>query len=95
MKRLAFSPAAIADLNEIWDYSADHWGPDRADLYINEIRDACNSIALGQKHGRHVDARPGYLRISAGSHVVYYQARGDVMNVIRVLHSRMDVDRHL
>jgi toxin ParE1/3/4 len=95
MKRIAFSPASIADLNGIWDYSANHWGPDRADLYINEIRDACNGIASGQRYGRHVDARSGYLRISAGSHVVYYQARGDVMNVIRVLHSRMDVDRHL
>ena len=95
MKRLALSPAAIADLNGIWDYSANHWGPDLADQYINEICDACNGVASGQKHGRHVDAGPGYLRISAGSHVVYYQARGDVMNVIRVLHSRMDVDRHL
>ncbi|MGE4334743.1 MAG: type II toxin-antitoxin system RelE/ParE family toxin [Pigmentiphaga sp.] len=32
MKAVAFSPAAEADLGEIWDYTADRWGPGRARL---------------------------------------------------------------
>ena len=31
MKTLTFSPAAAADIENIWDYSAEHWGPDQAD----------------------------------------------------------------
>ena len=95
MKPLTFSPAAISDLNGIWDYSAEQWGLDQADLYIDELRDACHALACGHKHGRPVDLRSGYLRILAGAHVIYYQDRDDRISVIRILHSRMDVDRNL
>nr|WP_323123832.1 hypothetical protein [Burkholderia alba] len=30
-----------------------------------------------------------------GSHVVFYRATTATLDVIRVLHQRMDVDRHL
>lgn len=37
MKALALSPAAEADLEHIWEYSAEQWGVKRADLYIDNI----------------------------------------------------------
>ncbi len=37
MKAIAFSPAAETDIDDIWDYSADNWGPDQADRYTDEI----------------------------------------------------------
>lgn len=95
MKPLAFSPAAEADIDGIWDYSAQTWGPDQADRYTDEIRDACLALAHDRKQGRPVDVRPGYLRLSTGSHVIYYRNRGNRLDVIRVLHNRMDADRHL
>lgn len=95
MKSLAFSPAAETDIDGIWDYSAENWGPDQADRYTDEIRDACLALAHEQKHGRSVDVRPGYLRLSTGSHVIYYRDHGDQLDVIRVLHGRMDANRHL
>ena len=51
MKALAFSPAAESDIDSIWDYSADNWGPDQADRYTDEIRDACHALASGSKQG--------------------------------------------
>ena len=95
MKSLAFSPAAEADIDGIWDYSAANWGPDQADRYTDETRDACLALAHEQKHGRPVDVRSRYLRLSTGSHVVYYRDRGDRLDVIRVLRDRMDANRHL
>ena len=95
MKPLAFSPAAEADIDGIWDYSAQTWGPDQADRYTDEIRDASLALAHDRKQGRPVDVRPGYLRLSTGSHVIYYRNQGDRLDVIRVLHNRMDADRHL
>jgi toxin ParE1/3/4 len=41
------SPAAQADLGQIWDYSAQTWGEDQADRYVLGIRDACQALANG------------------------------------------------
>ena len=95
MKALGFSPAAAADIVAIWDFSADRWGPDQADRYTDEIRDSCLALAGGRARGQAVDLRPGYLKYRTGSHVIYYRDRGERLEVIRVLHGRMDVDRHL
>jgi toxin ParE1/3/4 len=95
MKAHVFSPAAEADIEEIWDYSAIHWGPDQADRYTDELRDACHALAAGRKQGMKVDVRPGYLKHATGSHVVYFRDRGDRLEIIRILHGMQDVERHL
>ncbi|MQT13368.1 type II toxin-antitoxin system RelE/ParE family toxin [Segnochrobactrum spirostomi] len=95
MKSLAFSPAAAADLEHIWDYSAARWGVDQADRYTDEIRDACRDLASGDKRGRTVDVRPGYLKCATGTHMIYFRDRGDRLEIMRILHQRQDVDRNL
>ena len=95
MKALAFSPAAEADIDAIWDYSADNWGPDQADRYTDEIRDACQALATGDTRGRPADVRPGYGKLSTGSHMIYFRDHGGRLEIIRVLHGRQDVERHL
>jgi toxin ParE1/3/4 len=95
MKALAFSPAAESDIDGIWDYSAHTWGPDQADRYTDEIRDVCHALARDQKRGRAVDVRPGYLKFSTGSHVIYYRDHGNRLEIVRILHGRMEVNRHL
>lgn len=95
MRAIAFSPAAESDIDGIWDYSAANWGPDQADRYTDEIRDACYALAADQRKGRTVTVRPGYWKFSTGSHVIYYRDRGDRLEVIRVLHGRQDAERHL
>lgn len=95
MKSIVFSPAAEGDMAEIWVHSAENWGPDQADRYIDEIRDLCFSLASGQLSGRAVDVRTGYLKYPVGSHMVYFQTPGDRLEVVRILHQRRDVERHL
>lgn len=95
MKVLAFSPAAEADLDAIWDYSDDHRGAEQADRYIDDIVAVCRALATGAKRGRVVDVRPGYLKHAAGSHMIYFRVMADRVEVIRVLHVRQDIGRHL
>lgn len=95
MKALAFSPAAVADLEHIWNHSAEYWGPDQADRYTDEIRDACLELASGVKQGRPVDVRSGYLKYATGTHMIYFRDHGDRLDVIRILHQRQDVSRNL
>lgn len=95
MKAIAFSPAAVTDIDEIWDYTADRWGPDQADSYTDAIRDACYALARGTKHGRPAEVLPNFQKYLCGSHVVYFLDDPDHLNVIRVLHQRQDAVLHL
>lgn len=95
MSRVTFSPAAATDLNDIWDYTVERWGVDQADHYTDDIRDTCISLARGEKHGRTVDVREGYLKHSVGKHFVFFRPTDTGIEVIRVLHQSMDVGRHL
>ena len=95
MSRVTFSPAAIADIDGIWDYTAETWGVYQADRYTDDIRDACNGLAAGKKKGRTADVRDGYLKFSVGKHFVFFVSTGDGIAVTRVLHQQMDTDRHL
>ncbi len=91
------SPAAQGDLRSIWDYSARNWGEDQADRYILAIRDACTALADGRKHGRPIDnIRPGYRKLAVQAHFLFYRVtEARLIEVVRILHERMDVAAHL
>lgn len=95
MKAIAFSPAAQTDMGEIWDYSANMWGPDQADSYIDAIRDACCALAQGTQHGRSADVLADFQKHLCGSHVIYFLEYPGHLDVIRILHQRQDAERHL
>lgn len=52
-------------------------------------------LATRQREGRRCDTREGYFKCPAGSHVIFYRLSGIHLDVIRILHQRMDVERHL
>ncbi|WP_083876139.1 type II toxin-antitoxin system RelE/ParE family toxin [Caenispirillum salinarum] len=97
MSKLNFSPRARADLGEIWDYTVERWGEIQADRYVRLIASVCDDLAAGRRTGTSAEAlRAGYLRCRAGSHILFYCCtHGGDIEVIRILHQRMDVDRHL
>lgn len=95
MSPVTFSPAAAADMNAIWDYTVNEWGTDQADRYTDDIRDVCISLARGEKRGRTVDVREGYLKHAVGRHFVFFRSTDTGIEVIRILHQSMDVGRHL
>ena len=90
------SPAARSDLDEIWDYSAEQWGPDQADNYVLDLIGAIERIASGKRHGRPCDnIRAGYFKFACQSHLIFYKKEKDAVVLIRVLHQRMDFNRRL
>lgn len=97
MIRYVLSPAAQADLEAIWDYTCERWSVDQAESYVRDIQRAVERIAHDPLIGRSCDeVRAGYRRHAVGSHTLYYRIVGDeLIDVVRVLHKRMDVDRHL
>ena len=97
MSRYLLSPAAQLDLAQIWDYTCRHWDVEQADEYLRELQRAIELAAVNPRIGQGCDEiRPGYRKLAAGSHTLYYRVTPDgVIDVVRVLHQRMDVDRHL
>lgn len=92
-KRIRHQRAAHHDLFDIWRYSRLTWGADQADHYLAEIDRAMQAIALGELVGVPHEYR--YRKRRVGAHVVYYRENDREIVIVRVLHSRMDVSRHL
>jgi toxin ParE1/3/4 len=97
VSRYLVSPAARADLEDIWDYTCERWGSDQAEIYLRELQHTIERAAAEPRIGRDCgDIRPGYRRLAAGSHHVYYRhTDAALIEVVRILHQRMDVDRNL
>jgi toxin ParE1/3/4 len=91
------SPAAIADIEDIWQYSVARWGTRQAERYVAEIGKACEGLANGTRFSQDAGAvRAGYRRGLAGSHVIWFRPDpAGPLAVVRVLHQSMDPERHL
>ena len=97
MSGVVLSPKAKADLSDVWDYTYSEWGVDQAEKYIRELwvtvqeqtRDLTKSVDIG-------DVRKGYRKVRSGSHVIFFKVTRDgVVVVVRILHQKMDFDRHI
>ncbi len=96
MTRFVLRPRAQRDIEEIWDYSARTWGIDQAELYLRQIQDTLRLLAGQPDLGRSCDdIRPGYKRHATGAHIVFYRTLDDGVDVVRILHQRMNVEDHL
>ena len=96
MTEYRLTPAARRDLTSTWDFTQERWDAHQAELYILEIRAAIERVATDPERGRDCgEVRTGYRRYAIGSHLIFYIPRGDSIDVVRVLHQRMDPTRHL
>jgi toxin ParE1/3/4 len=96
MSRYVLSPLAQADIDAIWDYTADQWDDGQADRYVLQIRSAIETVARDPRRGRSCDnIRVGYRKYLAGAHVIFFRVIAGGIEVVRVLHQNMDFDRHL
>lgn len=92
---IRFSRRAKADIRDIWDYTVDNWGQGQAEIYLSLIDAALDSIASEPKLGRPLTGvRRSYRKHLVGSHVVFYRIKGRTTFIVRVLHQRMDPERH-
>ena len=96
MLELAKRPLAKDDLKEIWRYTYENWGVQQADHYLYELDAAMQKLLVSPDLGRPRDAlRAGYRSVHIGRHTVFYRVEGRSLEIVRVLHDSMDVERHL
>lgn len=93
MIAFVLTPAARRDIAEIWLYTADRWGLDQADAYIRRIEADLADAAAGSPL---VHAFDDKWRIKSGHHLCFFRKQpSGAMEVIRILHERMDSTLHL
>lgn len=96
MYKLLKSHQAQEDLINIWLYTLKEWGIVQADYYLDELDDALHQLKTSPRLGvTRDDVRPGYHSLSIKKHIAYYRLSQQTIEVIRVLHGRMDPDRLL
>ncbi|MBA4048386.1 MAG: type II toxin-antitoxin system RelE/ParE family toxin [Sphingomonas sp.] len=94
--RQRWSTKALSDLDAIRDRSRQEWGAAQTASYLRAL---CSAVALAaQAPLRAASAdhyRPGYRKVIAGAHLVFFRINGDVIEIARVLHAAMDVEPRL
>ncbi len=89
------TPLAEADLEAIWLYTFRQWSLEQADTYHRDILAAIEGLASGRISGQQSDAGEAYWKYKIGMHVIYFRCSPEYLDVIRVLHGRMDMNAHL
>ena len=98
MKPLPYiiSKRAVSDLEKIWLYTFNTWSVEQADRYysliIDEIEYICRNIDSGKSMNY---VRKGYRASKVKSHLIFYPVYNDTVEIIRILHERMDIDNRL
>lgn len=98
MKQLPYvlSNEANSDLEEIWFYTVENWSKEQADRYFNLIIDEINYICTHTATGKPMDhVKEGYRASKVKSHLIFYRALSDKVEIIRILHERMDIENRL
>ena len=91
------SKQAIKDLNDIWIYTFNKWSKEQADRYydliIGEIEFVANNYLIGKSVEQ---TRKNYRVTKIKSHLIFYRkAENEIVEVVRILHQRMDIKKRL
>ncbi len=88
---------AVADLNSIWNYTADNWSEYQADKYYNMLidsfRDIANNPGLGKNY---YGISSGLFGLKANRHIIFYRKSLDKpIEITRILHESMDLKNRI
>jgi len=98
MAKIRLSRKAIADLDCIWDYTAQSWSEEQAVIYYRQIFSAIqglNNLPVFLEK-RYDVIKSGLWGFKVGHHIIFYKkGKNGSISVDRILHEKMDYQRHL
>ncbi len=98
MKRAKYriSETAIKDLEGIWEYTYVHWSKEQADRYHSLIMNEIEFISENATSGKSMEhVREGYSVVYVKSHMIFFRRNNEVVEIIRILHQKMDIESNL
>ncbi len=93
--KLAWSNLAHNDLRELRRYSTKQWGREVMRRYLREIRDAAQRTADQPDRARPLKGSFRLVRVRSHHLIVKADVATGQLIVVRVLHTAMDLERHL
>lgn len=94
--KLVISPAAKNDLKDIYQYGLRLWGQKQSDSYLENLKEYFWMLTDQPLAGVE---RPGLLpdmrSLPIESHILFYKATPNTVEIIRVLLGRQDPQQHL
>lgn len=84
-------------LGEIWDYTAEKWEEEQADLYVRALGASIQSIPTCRHSWRSLkDKRlPDVFFIRSRHHFIFFREIQEQIAVISILHENMDIPDRL
>lgn len=94
--RLAIREEAYLDLENIWNHTLETWSLRQADKYYNDIIETIEFLCTEPKSGKSAEhLRKGYKFFKVNAHLIFYMATDFELDVIRILHSQMDIPNRI
>jgi len=95
-RRIVLSPRAKQDFIDILRYTGETWGQAQLVAYRDKLDGALQLIAHNAALGKTAPELPASHRLYfVGSHVIVYRDRDVSIAVVRILHQRMSLVRHV
>lgn len=87
------SAKAREDIDTIWLYTFENWSLDQANYYYRLLYQEIKAITTAIDCGKDIGfIKLGYRQYKVKSHLIIYRVADDgCVEVIRVLHERMDI----
>lgn len=88
---------ARADIKSVATYTQRKWGKEQRKIYAKQFDDIFQKLAEKPQLGKECDfILPGYLKFPAMSHIIFYRITSEAsIEIVRILHKRMDAARQL
>ena len=93
MVNFQLTELAKQDLRSIGRYTQTTWGREQRNTYLAKIDAAFHRLAVEPQLGKSCDdLRAGYRKYPVGKHLIFYRQSPDRLEIIRILHQRMDIE---
>ena len=97
MVKYTLTNKAVDDLSKIWDYTYEVWSENQADKYYFLLLDYCKELSENPLLGKNYDEISNELfGFKASHHIIFYRnLKGNKIEIVRILHSRMDLKNRI
>ena len=96
MAKYFLANKAVDDLSDIWNYTYNVWSEQQADNYYQRLIDCCGYISENPGLGKCYDEiDTGILGYKAKQHIIFYRVAQQNIEILRILHGRMDLKNRM
>ena len=96
MYKLFISPQTYNDLEIIYEFTLSNWGYKQAEKYQDDIYDPFISISENPEIGSiYIFKKGDYRKLNCNKHLILNRIQKKKCLIIRVLHERLDLVKHM